>query len=218
MEFSEPITFPVIPEGRLGYHLDREVNDFPGEEWRDVKDFEGYYQVSNLGRMKSIRCGRVKILGQYELHNRACAHLYSRTDQAKKRIYNMPLSRTVYTSFVGDIPDEHWITHRNGMSTDNSVGNLMCVSYVKCFEYNVELGKYDNASVGLVKAAARHNASKQLVYVDQSGEYPGQYTLSELKKLVGKNRATTIASLLHQLEIGLFKNTRLTWRRKEIEL
>ena len=24
------------------------------EIWRDIKDFEGYYQVSNLGRVKSL--------------------------------------------------------------------------------------------------------------------------------------------------------------------
>lgn len=30
------------------------ITDIPGEEWRDVKGYEGVYQVSNLGRIKSL--------------------------------------------------------------------------------------------------------------------------------------------------------------------
>lgn len=30
------------------------VEDLPHEEWKDIKDFEGLYQVSNYGRVKSL--------------------------------------------------------------------------------------------------------------------------------------------------------------------
>lgn len=30
------------------------LEDLPNEEWRDIKDFEGLYQVSNYGRVKSL--------------------------------------------------------------------------------------------------------------------------------------------------------------------
>lgn len=33
-------------------HLD--ISDLPNEEWRDIKGYEGLYQVSNLGRVKSL--------------------------------------------------------------------------------------------------------------------------------------------------------------------
>ena len=30
------------------------LEDLPNEEWRDVVGYEGLYQVSNLGRVKSL--------------------------------------------------------------------------------------------------------------------------------------------------------------------
>ena len=33
------------------------LGDMLGEQWRDISDFEGYYQISNMGRVKSL--GRI---------------------------------------------------------------------------------------------------------------------------------------------------------------
>ena len=32
------------------------------EVWRDIKDYEGLYQVSNLGNIKSLHRNKIKIL------------------------------------------------------------------------------------------------------------------------------------------------------------
>ena len=32
----------------------RTVTTLPNEEWRDIKGYETYYQISNLGRVKSL--------------------------------------------------------------------------------------------------------------------------------------------------------------------
>ena len=28
------------------------------EEWKDIKDYEGYYQISSYGRVKNIKTGK----------------------------------------------------------------------------------------------------------------------------------------------------------------
>ena len=38
------------------------------EEWRDIKGYEGLYQVSNLGRVRSLRFKKVRILKPWNLH------------------------------------------------------------------------------------------------------------------------------------------------------
>ena len=45
------------------------------EIWKDIQDYEGYYQVSNLGRVKSLRCdykyniqySRARKVNQYDM-------------------------------------------------------------------------------------------------------------------------------------------------------
>lgn len=39
------------------------TDDLPGEEWKDIKDFEGLYQISNYGRVKSL--SRIKTCKSY---------------------------------------------------------------------------------------------------------------------------------------------------------
>jgi hypothetical protein len=30
------------------------------EEWKDIKDYEGYYQISSYGRVKNIKTEQIK--------------------------------------------------------------------------------------------------------------------------------------------------------------
>ena len=39
-----------------------DYKDLPNEQWRDVAGYEGLYQVSNFGRVKSFQKNKVRIL------------------------------------------------------------------------------------------------------------------------------------------------------------
>lgn len=43
------------------------LEDLPGEIWKDIENYEGHYQISNKGRLKSFKKNPAKIL-----HPRAC--------------------------------------------------------------------------------------------------------------------------------------------------
>lgn len=44
------------------------LEDLPGEIWKDIKGYEGYYQVSNMGRIKSVaRERKTKGGGLYQI-------------------------------------------------------------------------------------------------------------------------------------------------------
>jgi hypothetical protein len=89
------------------------------ENWKDVVGYEGLYQVSDLGRVKSLKYGKERILTLLsETYGHCHVLLYHRRIPKKLRVH-----RLVYSAFVGEIGDL-FIDHINGMPSDNRLVNL----------------------------------------------------------------------------------------------
>lgn len=105
------------------------------EEWRDVVGYKGRYQVSDLGRIKSIpfmqryllrngapanRRTKERLLAQQEINSGyLIAHLY--LNNVRKAFL---VHRVVAAAFIGDGE----INHKNGVKTDNRLANLEIVT------------------------------------------------------------------------------------------
>jgi hypothetical protein len=107
-----------------------------GEHWRDIPGHEGYYQVSDMGRVRSVD-RYILVQGGVErmclgsiiraTHNggqrrylRVC--LYGVSENAFTYVH-----RLVALAFIGDASPEHHVHHINGISTDNRPCNLAYV-------------------------------------------------------------------------------------------
>ena len=106
------------------------------EEWRDIKGYEGLYQVSNLGRVKSLNCrghkGCIGILTPrldgkgYEM-----VALYK---EGKAR--NTKVHRLVAQAFIPNPNNYPQVNHKDENKTNNNVKNLeWCTN-----EYNHNYG------------------------------------------------------------------------------
>lgn len=94
------------------------------EVWKDVKGFEGHYQVSNLGRVKGIKFVKERIIkGNAPL---GYPMVGLRKPGEKRR--HIKIHRLVYSAFIGDIPNGMEINHKNGIRHDNRLENLECVT------------------------------------------------------------------------------------------
>lgn len=121
------------------------------EEWRPVVGFEGYYEVSNLGRLRTakhiveysdgrrrhIPGGRLISYGKPKPNGYFMKGLWK--DGVKK--YET-IHRIVATAFIPNPDNLEQINHKNGIKTDNRADNLEWVSR----KYNAihavyELGK-----------------------------------------------------------------------------
>lgn len=86
------------------------------EEWRDIDGHEGLYQVSNTGKVKSLRSGKILKTDSGEWgHQRV---------NLGRRERGLRVHRLVLEAFVGPCPPGMECCHNNGDPSDNRVENL----------------------------------------------------------------------------------------------
>lgn len=97
------------------------------EIWKDIKGFEGFYQISNKGRLASFYRGGFHILSNKN-SNGGYFSVVLHGDKGKRK--STRIHRLVYETFVGEIPKgkKYHIHHINGNKQDNRLENLIYLS------------------------------------------------------------------------------------------
>ena len=165
------------------------TEDLPHEIWRDVVDYEGLYQVSNLGRVKSMAFGTVKIRKPV-LANPGYLGLV---------IYknNLPQSARIHVlvarAFIPNPEDKPEVNHRFGNKKDNRVSELEWMTGEENKKHAYDSGFY--------KVGARHPRAKfteEQVHYIREVCVPGdrEFGISALARKFGVEIAT-ISEMYH---------------------
>ena len=98
--------------------------DLPNEIWRDVKDYEGFYKVSNLGRVKSLYFGIERIL-KPSIDTSEYPHVTLSKDSKRKiaRIHVL-----VAQAFIPNPENKPEVNHKDGNKLNCNVDNLEWVT------------------------------------------------------------------------------------------
>lgn len=88
------------------------------EIWKDIKGYEGLYQVSNLGRIKSVR---KKIIKSPSLAGRGYYRLTLCNNGKNKSFY---IHRLVAQAFISNPNNLSQVNHKDENKLNNCVDNL----------------------------------------------------------------------------------------------
>ena len=88
------------------------------EEWADVKDYEGLYQVSNFGRVKRVTTGRI-LKDSKTTYGYLKVNLYKNSVMSTKKIH-----RLVAEAFIPNPENKPQVNHIDENKTNNMLSNL----------------------------------------------------------------------------------------------
>ncbi|BAM20907.1 HNH endonuclease [Enterococcus phage BC611] len=101
------------------------------EEWLDIKGYEGLYQISNLGRVKSLSKrvvysnGSIREVPEKILTPSESTQGYLKVNFFKdKKPKTKYIHKLVYVTFVSEVKEGNQLNHINECKFDNTLANL----------------------------------------------------------------------------------------------
>lgn len=101
------------------------------EDWKDVENYEGYYQISSLGRVRSVtrliiyKTGKRFTYKSRILKQRTDKDGYLRITLNKEcKLSTMSMHRLVAIHFIPNPDNLLQVNHLDGDKTNNSISNL----------------------------------------------------------------------------------------------
>lgn len=131
------------------------------EKWRSVEDYQGWYEVSNLGNVRSVDRYITYSSGQVRLQKGKRLKPYKDKDgyhvvclikNGKRKIGK--IHRLVCLSFLNKVEGKNQVNHINGIKNDNTLTNLEWVDASSNQRHAVDTG------LRVIPRGERHFSSK----------------------------------------------------------
>lgn len=120
----------------FGIDIKNPIYDYDGEVWKDIVGYEGEYQVSNYGRVKSLPrtitqagysrtvCGNLMSAKR----NNGCGYINILLCKGEDGQESKYVHRLVAEHFVENYNEDMTINHKDFNKANNHISNLECVT------------------------------------------------------------------------------------------
>lgn len=169
------------------------------EEWRAIPGYEAIYEVSNQGRVKSLkrknrRHDRVmKVVADKRGY---VSILLEVKGTAKRHL----IHRLVMLAFVGNCPDKLQVNHKDGDKSNNSLENLEYVTAKENSRHKFDVLNYKAPLGNTFFIGEQHHSSKltKSQVLDIRGKHANGNSMASLARDYGV-RFNTIYSIVNNI-------------------
>lgn len=159
------------------------------EVWKDVVGYEGFFQVSSLGNIKSLQrevfCGKSypRVIKEKPMGRSLNKDGYYKVSLRNGKTHKTPtLHRLVAEAFIPNVDNKPVVNHINGIKTDNRIENLEWCTVKENVVHAVKIGLQTG-----VLGEANHNCkiTEENVYKIKKEYVAEKKTYAELGIIYG---------------------------------
>lgn len=181
------------------------------EIWKDIENYEGYYQISNLGRVRSL--DRIVKRSNGRVENRKGKLMSTRVSNSNKaknknasdrenitlnkdgQIKHHLIHRLVAQAFIPNPENKKTVNHIDGNSLNNIVTNLEWATHSENVQHAYDNGLYPN----VIRAMIAINI--------ETGEFIRTRTLTEMSKTINAKTSSVRVCARENMKKGKLEHT-----------
>lgn len=149
----------------------KNVENMPNEIWKPVNGYEGHYEISNKGRIKSVQRTIKSTSGDRVLlskikpvfigpHGYMFAHL-----RKDKKARTIPVHRIIAIAFIPNPEGKPCVNHIDADKTNFHISNLEWVTYKENLHHALKLSKGGNSKLTVEQVIEIRNSKEKNVHL-----------------------------------------------------